>query len=366
MTDTPDNRQPTTTPSRPFWRVPLINALVVGVIGGTVGHVYRNALPWLAGSLAVGLAAGALVEGVTGLAKRSGWLARRRLVLLVVAEILLFAVVGIPYIITAPNIRPHHYTLCCATPADFGADYRAVTFTGGDDLTLAGWYIPSQNGAAVILLHGSGGDRRGVLFQAEALHRAGYGVLMYDQRALGESEGEKRSYGLKDVRDVPGAVEFLLGCEEVDPHRIGILGLSLGGQIALRAAAADTRLAAVAADGPAIVRYEDLPPPPDLRRRLQYPWVWLNDRAIAIMAWEPLPPPLVDVIGDIEPRPVLLMCGQKEPDEVAQTRRYYEHAGPSAELWEVPGAYHTGGPAACPEEYAARLVAFFDAALLDE
>ena len=44
----------------------------------------------------------------------------------------------------------------------------------------AGWYRPSRNGAAVLLVHGGGGDRSGPLRHARMLARHGDGVLLYD------------------------------------------------------------------------------------------------------------------------------------------------------------------------------------------
>ena len=47
-------------------------------------------------------------------------------------------------------------------------------------MTLSGWYVPSRNGAVVILLHGYGNNRAQMWPRAEPLARAGYGVLLYD------------------------------------------------------------------------------------------------------------------------------------------------------------------------------------------
>ena len=45
------------------------------------------------------------------------------------------------------------------TPAQFGVDYRDVTFTAADGVSLAAWYLPSANGAAVVLRHGAGSTK---------------------------------------------------------------------------------------------------------------------------------------------------------------------------------------------------------------
>ena len=52
-----------------------------------------------------------------------------------------------------------------------------------DDLTLQGWYIPSTNRAAVVLVHAFNGNRTGTIYHAALLAKHGYGVLLYDTRA---------------------------------------------------------------------------------------------------------------------------------------------------------------------------------------
>ena len=48
-----------------------------------------------------------------------------------------------------------------------------VTFTGGDGIQLAGWYVPPANGAVIILLHGYGGTRASMLWHAETSGQGG-------------------------------------------------------------------------------------------------------------------------------------------------------------------------------------------------
>ncbi|MCA9868583.1 MAG: hypothetical protein KC410_18995, partial [Anaerolineales bacterium] len=55
--------------------------------------------------------------------------------------------------------RPPRLRVTFRTPADWGADYRDVTFPGAAGITLAGWHVPSRNGAAVVLIHGHSGNR---------------------------------------------------------------------------------------------------------------------------------------------------------------------------------------------------------------
>ena len=77
-----------------------------------------------------------------------------------------------------------------------GASYREVAFDAGDGVHLSGWYRPTRNGATIIVLHGGGGDRTGAVAHARLLVRHGYGVLLYDARGRGRSEGVAERVGL--------------------------------------------------------------------------------------------------------------------------------------------------------------------------
>ena len=70
-----------------------------------------------------------------------------------------------------------------------------MAFKADDGVKLSGWYRPTRNGATVIVLHGGGGDRTGAIAHAKLLVRHGYGVLLYDARGRGRSEGTQNSFG---------------------------------------------------------------------------------------------------------------------------------------------------------------------------
>ncbi|HTP09248.1 MAG TPA: alpha/beta hydrolase, partial [Anaerolineae bacterium] len=102
--------------------------------------------------------------------------------------------------------QPARISLGGVTPADHGLTYEDVILTTHDGITLKGWYLPSHNGAAVILLHGYGGNRLEMLDRAALLAKHGYGALLYDERASGESGDDQRTFGWLDVNDVPLAL----------------------------------------------------------------------------------------------------------------------------------------------------------------
>ena len=74
-------------------------------------------------------------------------------------------------------------------------------------MQLSGWYIPSRNGAAVISFPGRASSQQ----RAKLLARHGYGVLLFDRRGEGESEGDPNLFGWQGERDIHAAVAFLQG-----------------------------------------------------------------------------------------------------------------------------------------------------------
>jgi len=108
---------------------------------------------------------------------------------------------------------------------------------------------------AVVLVGGSGPtDRDGLAFGipilgqiADALAEAGFVVVRYDKRGVGQSGGRAEAATLADyAEDVRAAVKLLSDRKDVDPKRIGVAGHSEGGAVALLAASKDKRIAAVA------------------------------------------------------------------------------------------------------------------------
>ena len=252
-------------------------------------------------------------------------------------------------------------------PINLPFEVKEVKFEGGDDLMMAGWKVPSQNGVTIILLHGYGGNRTAMLWHAKQLVDAGYGVLLYDERASGESEGTRRSYGWEDPRDVEGAIRFIETGPSNGSERIGIAGCSIGAQIALQSAAAYPELEAVWADGPSSVRAQDVPRPRNPIMALlivgNYSLDWLYETQLDMDA----PAPMIDVIGNIAPRPIMMVGGGVSQPLIGSEAEmmipgYAQHAGSNAQTWIIPEAVHCDGPSRRPDEYAQRMVKFFDTA----
>jgi uncharacterized protein len=340
-------------------------ALVVGLIGLPVGigvgvmHVTKAGLsvPAAAGLVVLVCSLVLVVFGSVELLRRlpKWW----RLVSVPVALVLLqFYLLPVAPAVYATNLPPTE--VGDATPADRGLAYEQVNFTTSDGVRLSGWYVPSANGAAVALLHGSGSTRSAVLDHAEVLAGNGYGVLLYDDRGHGRSDGDGMDFGWWGDLDLGAAVSYLQTRSDVLADRIGVVGMSMGGEQAVNAAATDDRILAVVGEGvePRVPADTALSPGP-------LGWVEQTVNRIvvssaALLTDAPMPMPLRDAITAIAPRPVLLIAGSGEVEAI---RDVTAGAPGTVEVWELPDTPHTQGLADEPDQWEARVVAFLDQAL---
>jgi pimeloyl-ACP methyl ester carboxylesterase len=113
----------------------------------------------------------------------------------------------------------------------------------GDGVRLVAWSFPTARPrrGTVVYLHGVGDGRGSSLWLAQHLTGRGFDVLAYDSRAHGESEGEACTYGFHEKRDLRRVLDT------VSARPIVLLGHSMGGAVALQAAAGEPRVAAVVA-----------------------------------------------------------------------------------------------------------------------
>jgi fermentation-respiration switch protein FrsA (DUF1100 family) len=299
-----------------------------------------------------------------GSLRRSYWRNLGCFLVVVLALAAVGLVVGVSWLQVDAFVHPHRQ-FPVETPADLGLAYEDVTFAASDGLLLRGWYLPSENGAAIIVGHGIGGHRE--LGAAEVLALHGYGVLTFDWRAHGESDGGLCTFGYYEVRDVEGALAWLQAQPDVDPGRIGMLAQSMGAVTAVRAAAAMPDIRAVVADSPYpsldeavanIWRGTGWPAFPFVPLQIAF-GEWRTGLDLADMR------PLDDAAA-INPRPILILAGGLDPITGPEAgQRYYAAAGDPKELWFEPDAGHASFLRAYPGEYERRVVSFFDAALLD-
>jgi pimeloyl-ACP methyl ester carboxylesterase len=260
---------------------------------------------------------------------------------------------------------------CCLHPSDPSLDVTTVQLTTTDQLTLACWYLPSHNRAAILVLHGEGGNRQTMLPHVALLAQHRYGVLSCDRRGHGASMGAQRSWGWLDSADVGPMLAYLQQRPDVDPGRIGVFGFSIGSQIALRAAAQYPIIHAVVADGPIPATTADLFPPESVTEwpRAALDWLdnWFVDRFLEHTFHMAAPLPVVQAIAQRPAYPLLLITtGQTGYGrELRQGAWFYSAAREPKQLWELPDVGHGEGLAKHPTEYAEHVLSFFDHALVE-
>lgn len=270
----------------------------------------------------------------------------------------------LPYRAASNYTQPARSALF-GNPRDYDLDYEEVRLRTADGLTLAAWYVPSENRAALVLIHGIGTNRADLLPLTRDLAQRGFGVLLFDLRAHGQSEGDISTLGVLEVLDVRSAVDYLLGRPDVDPGRLGVYGNSLGAAIAIMAAAEIAELRSVVADSGFasvewIVRNQ-------FNSLVRLP-AWTAPLVLIFGSWQSGVDPSqiapVDRIRRISPRPIMLIHGERDTTFAVQnTHLLSEAAGEPKEVWIVPRVDHAAAYGADPSRYVERVGGFFERAL---
>ena len=239
---------------------------------------------------------------------------------------------------------------------NLGAAHEDVSFTTSDGLRLEGWFIPSRNGATVIAFPGRSGPQK----HTRMLVEHGYGVLLFDRRGEGASEGDPNIFGWVGDRDLHAATDYLRSRPDVDASRIGAIGLSVGGEMLIHAAAHSDAFRAIVSEGASGQSVRD-----------QLDNMGTRD---AIMGYAPvtvatalftstLPPPrLKGEVARLAPTASFFVYGENGQggSETKPNKAYYAAAAQPKQLWEVPNGQHIAGITTEPGEYERRVIGFFD------
>jgi pimeloyl-ACP methyl ester carboxylesterase len=306
--------------------------------------------------------------GLLGLYAVVLWRSRKRtgsmLWRIVRRSLLGLGTLALVYVLLLPMVQTYvvtHVVNAKVPEPEFGVAYEDVSFTTGDGLQLDGWYVPSENGAAVIVFPGRT-DRDDYV---RMLADHGYGVLVFDRRGEGDSDGEPNLLGWGGDEDLKAAADYLQSRSDVEPERIGGIGLSVGGELLVEAAAESDDFRAVVSEGAgtrSIRETIDRPGSPAFFDALSWS---LGTAYTAVFADQMPPPSIQELLPDVSPAALLLIYGERgQPQEIAMNPEFFEAAQQPKQLWEVPDAGHIGALDAQPEEYEERVVGFFDETLL--
>jgi dipeptidyl aminopeptidase/acylaminoacyl peptidase len=297
--------------------------------------------------------------------------ARRRSFLFAIAALLptLAAITAVYSVVRArraalATIAPMKHAIAPAARAEALADFsdlRDISLRTSDGLTLHGWFSPGRSRAAIVFVHGGGGDRTTLVPEARALARHGYGFVLYDARACGESDGDRTTWGDRERRDLTAALDFVTTQSEIDANRVGVVGVSVGATAAALVAAKDTRVRAVVVSPVWTSFDEEMSIKTGRPKWLTLRWSLgaLRDAGVDTGALDP-----IDHVREIAPRPIFFIAGEHDADTpVSVMQRTFDAASEPKRFWVVPNAGHGHYCEAAPSEYESRVAAFFDDAL---
>lgn len=221
--------------------------------------------------------------------------------------------------------------------------YEDVWIESPEGVRLHGWFMPAfgikrgERAPAILHVHGNAGHVGVHDSFSDFLTLEGFHVLIFDYRGYGRSDdrGPLRRGAL--LRDTQAALAYLLSREDVDPDRVGVLGVSLGGGFALHAAAGEARVRAVAT----LSAFSS--------------WSGIAGDAVPVLGALLMGSGVdgVDAAGMLGARPYLVMHG--EADEIVPVRHarvLYDAAraaGVRAELWTLAGGDHNNVVQSSPE-----------------
>lgn len=248
-----------------------------------------------------------------------------------------------------------------------GIPYEQVSFPTSDGLTLRGWFFPTDDLQAPAILYApaTAHDQRQGVSLVVPLHRAGYQVLLFSYRGHGSSDGDRLgfTYGARESQDVDAAVSYLSETRGIS--HIGAIGHSAGAVAIILSAARNPRIGAVVAAG-TFTSVEDIW---ETNRPAVFPLPFYR---LAMRTFElrkgfsrqevrPL-----DVIGQIAPRPVLLVHGAADQRITQQQAAdLFAHANQPKQIIYLPGASHDGVRSPGLDQLIEQIVQFFDANLRD-
>ena len=253
------------------------------------------------------------------------------------------------------------------SPSDYGAAFESVRFMSRrGDVKLDGWYLRGHESMpTLVFCHGIevGRTGDGLTELATTLNRQGFGVLQFDFRGHGLSEGKRVSSGWHERMDALGAYDFLVE-RGVHSCRIGLHGVSMGAGALCLAAAEERGIRALSLDTP-YARASDL-----ILREVKFRtglpgWftlafvpcaVFLAQRIFDI-SLEGMSPETAVAELDF---PVLVIHGTEDsripPDH---SQRVFDASPEGSRLWVVEGVAHAESFVENKAEYADRVAAYF-------
>lgn len=245
----------------------------------------------------------------------------------------LAVLIGYPFVVGLDSWFYYPDSQVYWQPADFGLAHEDVHLRAADGVRLHGWWLPATRSprGVVVHFHGNAANITNHIALAAWLPTQGYHTLMFDYRGYGRSEGRVNRAGT--IEDGRAAVALAAERARAAGLPLLVYGQSLGGAVAIVVAAERPEVRAVVAEA-TFGRYRGIAARHG-RGLVLLPWLagalssaWISS------GYDPL-----DYVGQIAPRPLLVIAGER--DEICFPelgRELYDAAGEPKEWWLVPSA----------------------------
>lgn len=249
------------------------------------------------------------------------------------------------------------------TPADRGLRFEDLTVTSTDGTVLRGWFIPADSPRLILLQHGYKNRLQSMLNLAVLFHRRGYQVMVMCVRAHDRSDGEQVYMGQREMPDMEAWARVAASKPGVDPAKVGMFGVSMGGSLAIQYTATHDDVKALVADSAfssledtidtSITFFTGLPSFP-FGSMIRF---WAEREG----GFEPTDVDAKKWIGAVSPRPVLIMQGGADQVvSVSSGQKLFDVAREPKEFWYEPTVGHGQFLRMMPAEFEKRVVGFFD------
>ncbi|SEK63062.1 alpha/beta hydrolase [Nitrosovibrio tenuis] len=226
------------------------------------------------------------------------------------------------------------------------------------DANIHGWLTRGVRGRGMVLLvHSIRSNRVEMLSRARFLNEQGYGALLIDLQAHGETPGDRITFGAREAENVEAAIDYLRNT--FPGERIGAIGVSLGAA-AIVLAKHPLRLDAVVLES----LHPTIREAVENRLRLHLgrlgpmlaPLLLFQISLRLNISPEELNP--INRIGDLN-APLMLVSGTDDRHTpVAETQRLFDAARRPKEIWIVPGGGHFNMHTYAGKEYENRISDF--------
>ena len=230
-----------------------------------------------------------------------------------------------------------------------------------DGSTQKAWYLPSTNGAIILYLHGSPGNRSSLLDEALHLAKLGYGALLLDLPGHGDSEGAP-NWDDHFQESVTKALDYVAAQPETDPGRIGAFAYSMGTLTISKVAEKDDRLAAIVL----------LTPFTNLKDQLKYQfrsrfgdgfWYAYTGALLGGVPFEKMD--TLKALSNGKPLPLLIIAGDEDSAIPLEMPYRLQKAKAGARIWVAKGVDHVEFSILTVDGYFEELRSFFGATIAE-